>query len=310
MNPYFTIMIPVFNQMGKMEKCVETLKNQTFDDFEVLLVDDGSSDGSLAVLYEIADQDSRFRVIEHKENKSVLNARITAIKEAKGSYLTFIDIDDYIELDALEQIYHSMQENPVDVLTYGFIFEPEGRIKMPAENGDLIRSYLRGEIPPCVWKSCYSKDVMSQVLENVESFYSNMAEDGYITGLIYTFAKSFGTLPKVLYHYQFGGMSSENANLNIEKLKKTVSHVEASYEALIRFFEKNNKEYVEDALYAWQDSMKTLLYQYIPYEKDLKKVVEYLSFFDNEKYKDIYEFGCNELLRMITKVRYQRKGLI
>lgn len=311
MRPYFTIMMPVFNQMGKMDRCIETLKNQTFDDFEVLLVDDGSNDGSLQVLHEIADSDSRFKVIEHKENKSVLNARITAIENANGGHLMFIDIDDYIELNALELIHNSLQEKPVDILTFGYIAEPGGEIRMPMENIDYIKAFLRGEIHPCVWKSCYSRELMDKVLEHVESFYSNMGEDVYISGIIYTFAKSVGALNEVLYHYQVGnGMSSETANLNIEKLKKNIGFVEASSGALVRFFENYNKEYVEDAMYAWHDSMRTLLYQYVPYEKDLKKVVDYLLLFDNEQYSDVFEFGCNELLRLIIKVRYMRRNLI
>ena len=310
MSPYFTIMIPVFNQMGKMEKCIETLKKQTFKDYEVLMIDDGSNDGSLQVLHEIADSDARFMVIEHKENRSVLNARITAMKHARGSRMLFIDVDDYIELDSLELIYQSLMENPVDVLTFGFVIEPEGRVIMPVENVDPIKSYLMGIIGPSVWKSCYSREVITKALEHVESFYSNMGEDAYITGIIYTYAESFGILPKILYHYQFGGMSSQFANLNIDKLKKTVSYLETSNEALIRFFEKNNKDYVEDAIYAWHGSMRTLLFQYIPYEKDFKKVVEYLLFFDNDKYQDVFEFGCNEFLQMILKLRYQHRGLL
>lgn len=310
MNPYFTIMIGVFNQMGKMDKCVETLKNQTFSDFEVLLVDDGSNDGSLEALYEIAHSDSRFIVIEHKENKSLLNARITAMSHAGGSHILFIDIDDYIEPDSLELIHQSLQENPVDVLTFGFVKEPDGQVVMPSENADPIKAYLRGEIPPCVWKSCYSRELIARVSEHVESFYCNMGEDGYLTGILYTFAEGFGILPKVLYHYQFGGMSSEIENLNIDKLKKAITHIEAAGGARIRFFEKYNKEYVEDAIYAMHDNMRTLLYQYIPYEKDYKKVVDYLLIFDNEEYKDVYEFGCNELLRLVFKIRAQRRGLI
>ncbi|MCQ2080921.1 MAG: glycosyltransferase [Lachnospiraceae bacterium] len=306
MEPFFTIMIPVFNQMGKMDRCVESLKAQTFTDFEVLLIDDGSNDGSLEVLESFAKSDERFKVIKHDGNKSVLNARITAMSNAKGEHMMFIDIDDYIENNSFELIYNSLKENKVDVLTFGFIMEPQGKEVLPILPEKPITSYLRGEMPPCVWKSCYSRSVIEKTLNSVESFYCNMGEDGYITGIIYTYAESFGVLNKVLYHYITGdGMSSGSANLNIDKLKKTVGHVELSSNALIKFLSENNPEYVDDAKYAMFDNMHTLLWQYLLPEKDFRKIFEYISFFNNEEYAEVFDFACNVVLPAKIKMRLE-----
>ena len=68
MKPYFSIIVPLFNQETKLEKCIESLKGQTYRDFEVLIIDDGSTDGSVALVQKLTEGDSRFRIIRHEKN--------------------------------------------------------------------------------------------------------------------------------------------------------------------------------------------------------------------------------------------------
>ncbi|WP_153045921.1 glycosyltransferase family 2 protein, partial [Streptococcus suis] len=91
-----SVIVPVYNVKPYLARCLDSLLKQTHTNFELLLVNDGSKDGSAFILEEYAKKDSRIRVI-HQENMGVSAARNRAIDEAKGSYITFIDSDDFVE---------------------------------------------------------------------------------------------------------------------------------------------------------------------------------------------------------------------
>ncbi|EME8139564.1 glycosyltransferase, partial [Enterococcus faecium] len=96
-----SIIVPIYNVEQYLRKCVDSILAQTFTDFEVILVDDGSPDNSGAICDEYAKLDSRVRVI-HKENGGLSDARNAGIEIAKGKYLGFVDSDDFIDKDMYE----------------------------------------------------------------------------------------------------------------------------------------------------------------------------------------------------------------
>ena len=96
-----SVIVPVYNREMYLERCVRSIMNQTYQNLEILLVDDGSTDGSGEICERLAKEDKRIRVF-HKENGGSSSARNLGIREAKGEYLGFIDSDDYIELDMYE----------------------------------------------------------------------------------------------------------------------------------------------------------------------------------------------------------------
>ena len=103
MSKLVSVIVPVYNTKAYLDKCVNSILNQTFTDFELLLVDDGSTDGSGEKLDEYALKDARVRVF-HKPNGGSSSARNLAIKEAEGEYLSFQDSDDYCDEDFLESL--------------------------------------------------------------------------------------------------------------------------------------------------------------------------------------------------------------
>lgn len=96
-----SVIVPVYNIQNYLERCVKSIMNQTYQKLEILLVDDGSTDGSGEICERLAKEDERIRVF-HKENGGSSSARNLGIREAKGEYLGFIDSDDYIEPDMYE----------------------------------------------------------------------------------------------------------------------------------------------------------------------------------------------------------------
>ena len=101
MPEFFSIITPVYNAEKYIEKCIESIQDQTFSNFELLLVNDGSSDNSGELCDSYAVKDSRIQVF-HKRNGGVSSARNFALDKAKGKYIIFLDSDDYFTLNALD----------------------------------------------------------------------------------------------------------------------------------------------------------------------------------------------------------------
>ena len=115
-HPKISIIVPVYNVEKYLKECVESVLAQTFIDFELLLIDDGSTDSSGAICDEYAQKDTRVRVF-HKENGGVSSARNLGFDNAIGKYVIFLDADDYwFNINALEQLYQTADENHVDIV--------------------------------------------------------------------------------------------------------------------------------------------------------------------------------------------------
>ena len=119
--PQISVVLPVYNVEEYLRQCLDSLANQTFEDFEVICVNDGSDDSSLSILEEYAPEDERFKIIS-QENKGLSGARNTGMNYIKGKYTIFVDSDDWLELNALEELYNKITDLDSDILMYKFRF--------------------------------------------------------------------------------------------------------------------------------------------------------------------------------------------
>lgn len=103
-----SIVVPVYNSEKWIKRCVDSLINQSFSDIEILLINDGSADGSLEIMREYEKKDSRVRVFD-KKNEGVSRTRNLGIREARGQYIQFVDSDDYLEPDTCEKLYNLIE---------------------------------------------------------------------------------------------------------------------------------------------------------------------------------------------------------
>ena len=122
MSPAISVIIPVYNCEKYLTQCIESVLNQTFQDFELILVDDGSHDSSPDICDNFRQKDERIQVI-HKPNGGVSSARNEGIKVARGEYITFVDSDDYIEEEMMEYLYGQAQEHLADIVVSGLLME-------------------------------------------------------------------------------------------------------------------------------------------------------------------------------------------
>lgn len=119
--PQISIIVPVYNVELYLEKCIDSILNQIFKDFELILVDDGSTDSSGKICDEYALKDRRVKVI-HKKNGGQSSARNTGIDIAQGNYIGFVDSDDWIEPDMYEVLYKNCKNNNCDIGVIGINF--------------------------------------------------------------------------------------------------------------------------------------------------------------------------------------------
>ena len=122
-----SVIIPIYNIQEYMADSVKSIMLQTYKDIEIILVDDGSTDGSGELCDKYADRDSRIRVI-HKLNGGLSSSRNAGIDIAKGDYIIFLDGDDYLALNAIEYIYEIQKKTNADIVQYGYI-ETEQRYR-------------------------------------------------------------------------------------------------------------------------------------------------------------------------------------
>ena len=134
-----SIVVPVYNVAAYLKKTVESLKNQTFNDAEILLIDDGSIDESGVLCDQFAEEDSRVRVF-HQINQGVSSARNKGIAEARGKYITFVDSDDWVEADTYSEAMQYIADNSFDVFVFGHtVDEEEIQKKMFLEGNPSLR---------------------------------------------------------------------------------------------------------------------------------------------------------------------------
>ena len=117
-SPSVSVIVPVYNAGKYLDECIRSILDQSMEDFELLLVDDGSTDESGKICETFAGRDSRIRVI-HKENGGVSSARNAGILQAKGERICFIDADDTVDRDYLRNLYHAADNEPDDLLVIG-----------------------------------------------------------------------------------------------------------------------------------------------------------------------------------------------
>lgn len=126
--PLFSVIIPAYNAASYLAKGVQSVLEQTFRDWELLLVDDGSADETYALCCRFAEQDGRIRAF-HKENGGHTSARNLGLVNSRGCYIVFLDSDDYLDLDVLERGCAEIMDGAPEVIVYGILHHAPGGVK-------------------------------------------------------------------------------------------------------------------------------------------------------------------------------------
>ena len=200
-----SIIVPVYNGEKHLSECIQSILDQSFTDIEVIVINDGSTDGSLSLIKRYAQNDSRIVVINQK-NKGVSAARNAGLSKARGDYIMFVDADDYIaRKDALELLIDFAKENGnPEVVCFRRVGDTRGR-KAPSGysklNDSIIGRMIVDETINTLWDKLYKKSIIK---ENSIKFPVGirMAEDLLFNVQYFREAKTIGFFDEELYYYR------------------------------------------------------------------------------------------------------------
>ena len=227
-----TVIVPVYNVEKYLDRCIKSILNQTFADFELLLLDDGSTDLSGNICDKYAKKDNRI-IVKHKKNQGVSATRNLGIDIAKGKYIVFIDSDDWVEIDYLEKMYLKIEEMKVPLLITGHV-EDKNNITTNPFIPNKEKIYKRKEIQleflkqeKFMW-TIYDK-MFSRELISEKRFDDTLkiAEDMYFLWNILKKTNNIGYMPLYKYHYDTSASSTMTSPFSLKwigciKVKKKI----------------------------------------------------------------------------------------
>ena len=242
MNPIVSIIIPVYNAEGTLPRCVDSILNQTFTDFELLLVDDGSADASGAICDCYAAKDSRVRVF-HQANSGVSASRNLALDQARGDYLQFLDSDDWITPDATSCLVRAMEGGPCDMVVSDFSRVVGERVSQKGdieEDGILTREEYAAHMMEnpadfyygVLWNKLYRRNIVEEHHLRMDPEIS-WCEDFMFNLEYIRYAEHFRAIQIPIYYYvkTKGSLASQSMSIS-----KTVKMKLMVFEDYHRFF--------------------------------------------------------------------------
>ncbi len=170
MKNLISVIVPVYNvDVAYLAKCINSIATQTYENLEILLVDDGSTQPDIYdVLHKYQTQDRRIRVI-HKKNEGVAQTRQQGVEESQGDYLFFLDCDDYLTPKAIELLYNKVEATSAQIIIGDFWFDYNGKYNkrrslfMPQGKNAYLHALLRGQCNGTLWGKLFHKSVFHHV---------------------------------------------------------------------------------------------------------------------------------------------------
>lgn len=265
-----SVIVPVYNIKDYLGICIESILMQSFKEFELILVDDGSTDGSGNICDAYAKKDVRIKVV-HKNNEGLVRARKTGFKQAEGEYIAFVDGDDWVEYNMLEKLYTFLVTEDVDVVMCGRFEDTGGTQRMVyhgIEEGRYDRhslihkvyskmivngAFFEWGIFPGLWDKLFRKSCIEQFLMSVDDNIT-MGEDAACVYPCLLNVDSVYVLRECLYHYRqsVSSMVKSCTDKSLERFR---------FQVLYKSVADTLKKYedIYDMSYQWQEYLLFLM---------------------------------------------------
>lgn len=294
-----SVIVPIYKVEQYLNRCIDSIINQTYTNLEIILVDDGSPDNCPKICDEYAKKDDRIKVI-HKENGGLSDARNVGLDIASGNYIAFVDSDDYIELNMLESMMNDLIKNNVDLVVCNirYILGDKKNVKYN-ENDRILNKYEAmeeyikdGIIQAVAWNKLYKRNIIGNMRYKV----GKTNEDEFFTYKVINNAEKIYYNSNAFYNY----LQRENSITGRYSIKR-LDGVEACYERLNFVKDKYPSLYIEEkknfynlCIYNYQMILKNsqidkdkkgrnFLYNYIKNLKFKKSDLQAYSFKDKLK---------------------------
>lgn len=316
MNDLISIIIPVYNVEKYLDKCLDTIINQTYKNIEIIIVNDGSTDNSLDICNKYKSLDNRVKLFSIK-NTGLSGARNYGIKKSTGKYLSFIDSDDYIDLDMIEVLYRNIINEKADLSCCSFyeVFK-DGIKKKSKEDKTYImngkktieKSFLDEGLSVYTWNKLYDK----KLFKNIEFPLHKKSQDRYIMYEIFDKAKRvvYQSICKYYYVQRKSSTANNLKDINTDSIEASLNAINylkkykdirplavkeylitrlRCYKKMVYYNKKIDKRIRKDLIreinkyninYSLKEKIEIILLKYFPY---LYKIIGKIYY--NRKYK-------------------------
>ena len=277
-----SIIVPVYNVEPYLRKCLDSIINQTYRDLEILIIDDGSTDGSGEICNEYAASDHRLQVI-HQNNKGLSEARNSGIDIATGDYILFVDGDDWIESNTVECLYQACLDHNAEVSCCGHYKEFADRTtvhslvtsKKEYEGEEIVVPAMKGSFAHYAWEKLWERSLFEEC-----RFPSGMQfEDVATTWKLFLRCNKVVCIPDVLFHYTYRKDSIGNT--------KTMKNLADRWAAFKERYDMMSDKSDELKRICTMGCLQTIGYTwrwlYIVKDRDEKKLNEMREFLKNNR---------------------------
>lgn len=258
--PQVSMIVPVYQVEKYIAQCIESVLNQTFTDFELILVDDGSKDNSGSICDLYAAKDKRITVI-HTKNNGAATARNIGLDRALGKYITFLDGDDYLADNMIERLFNEIDGSDYDIAVCDFLnILPDEKnnfslnLKEAAVSGREVLEHLKNIKNYGVWTIVWNKIYKKEVLKGIRFPDGKYFEDEFFTDRLFLKCDKVHIIPDILCYHRV----LPSSTMNTQKAENYLDLLDAFRERLEIYFEN---KYSED------ESYKVLIYLLDPFTR-------------------------------------------
>lgn len=299
-----SIIVPVYKAEEYLDRCVESLVNQTYTNLEIILVDDGSPDNSGKLCDEWALKDKRIKVI-HKENGGVSSARNVGLKAATGEYISFVDSDDYMNESYMECI--SLFDENIDLITFDYEDDLGNKKSINIKKSIVLKNELLEKIFPwngSIWNRIYRKSIISKYNLKFDENIKYGEDLIFLINYINKIENKIMYISKNFYHYSYNPNSATNSkntdleyfdtvNLAFNKIKNKSNSLINSY--ILYLIDLFSKEYMSSKYNSINKCLKSV-FVYRTFKQNLKII--YL------KIKHLMNNCNNKFLKLMFVLKY------
>lgn len=291
-----SIVIPIYNAEKTLDKCINSVLNQTFNDFELILVNDGSKDNSLNICKRYQKRDQRVIII-NEGNEGCIAARMKGIKASKYEYLMFVDADDWLDTKALEIISKEAAKEDIDitvcnmykVLGNGRLIRKKNeslyfngnRIYYNEEiKNNLVVAYFHGHpFPSSLVAKLYKKNLLLDSGKYLEKI-NFLGEDLYYNLEMFLKANTVKVIEKPLYYYRLGGFTSKYMPYLFEDM---INGYKIQKEVIHEYYSDNQQKHYNGISIMLLNTFKTCLYNLFNSEHNKSEIQEQIRKYVSNK---------------------------
>ncbi len=223
-----TISIPVYNVEDYVKRALLSALNQVYENIEYIIIDDKGSDNSMSIVRDVISEHPRgkyVKIIDHEFNRGTGATKNTAISNANGRYIYFMDSDDEITQDCIQKLYDEIIRSNVDIVGASYsevklsgMVECKYTKRVESCQQQILLSYFDGTFPVYTWNKLYRLDFLKS--KEIKCVAHQTIEDNYFTFQVLLHAGSYSMLPDITYFYYLRATSSTNGNIWTEKIYK------------------------------------------------------------------------------------------